>query len=188
MGIRHRILLFFSLSHTVLLFSHLQRYRFLPWNLHAIDRATLHALRKFSILKTKRKFQYKSLSSFIYKRCWWLLLLTICVCVWLVVSSSLWCHPVKRKMYIYIIDPPLKVIKIHVMYSCCRLTFSPCEEHWWDLPVLVTLLHRSVWNFSKMKRGRCMFFATWTGSVFFHTNTKSSVVHPSILLNVKKGY
>lgn len=47
------------------------------------------------------------------------------------------------------------------------------------IPVFVMLLHKSVWNFSRMKRGRCMFLATWTGSTCFHWNTKSSVVHPS---------
>lgn len=51
------------------------------------------------------------------------------------------------------------------------------------LPVLVMLLHRSVWNFSRMKRGRCMFLATWTGSTCFHWKTKSSVVHPSDISN-----
>ena len=52
--------------------------------------------------------------------------------------------------------------------------------HLEEVPVVVMLLQKSVWNFSKMKRGRFMFLVlTCTGSTSFHRNTRSSVVHPS---------
>ena len=53
----------------------------------------------------------------------------LCLCVTCRLLISLMPPSETEDIYIYIIDPPLKVIKIHVMYSCCRLTFSPCEEH-----------------------------------------------------------
>ena len=48
------------------------------------------------------------------------------------------------------------------------------------VPVLVLLLHESVLNFSRAKRGSWRFFVTWTGSLGLHRKTKSSVVQPSV--------
>jgi hypothetical protein len=47
--------------------------------------------------------------------------------------------------------------------------------------VLVLLLHESVRNFSSVNRGRWRFFTTCTGSPSFHTNSRSSVVQPSVM-------